>query len=386
MRPVKRLCRLLGIIAAQSFMVFLILKNPLCAKQLQTDSSAVTLQLSFADAAWDGKTIPKGQQCLEYGGNGASPPILVNNIPPQANKLVLEFSDATYKPCDKGGHGIIGYAIPSGSKKITVPAIPGQSFDLPEGFNLIKEHCGADLLMQPGAYIGPCPGLGNLYYVTIKALYESPDKSTSQLLGIGRLDIGTYTDDPSYAFPATITINSKYFFFFHNYYVEINGPRGACKYYDLLRSFTDKGYVVVSQLRNQNMDPVHYAEEAAKQIHTILEAGVPSGNITVSGHSKGGVIALNVAALLQQPDINYIILAGCGINLLAKMYPDPLLVNGKFLSMYANSDNIAGSCNPLLPSTQHWFSTRELVLDSPKGHRLFFEPDAIWLTHIEFAQ
>ena len=46
--------------------------------------------------------------------------------------------------------------------------------------------------MQAGAYIGPCPGLGNLYYVTIKAFNESPDNSTSQVLGIGRLDIGTY--------------------------------------------------------------------------------------------------------------------------------------------------------------------------------------------------
>ena len=152
----------------------------------------ITLHLSFADPIWDGKIIPKGQQCLEFGGNGSSPPILVKDIPPQANKLVLEFSDATYKPCDNGGHGIIGYAIPRGSKEITVPSIPGQTFDLPKEFSLMKEHCGAALLMQAGAYIGPCPGLGNLYYVTIKAFIESPDNSTSQVLGIGRLDIGTY--------------------------------------------------------------------------------------------------------------------------------------------------------------------------------------------------
>jgi len=66
------------------------------------------LTLSFADSLWDGKTIPQGQQCLEYDGKGASPRIIVKNIPAAANKLILEFSDATYRPCDDGGHGIIG--------------------------------------------------------------------------------------------------------------------------------------------------------------------------------------------------------------------------------------------------------------------------------------
>lgn len=166
--------------------------NLINAEQILTKSDVINLNLSLADADWNGKTIPRGQQCKEYGGNGASPRITVKNIPPQVNTLVLEFSDATYKPCDNGGHGVIRYQIPRGSVEITVPSIPGQTFDLPEGFSLIHEHCGAELLMQAGAYIGPCPGLGNVYYVTIKALYESPDKAISQLLGIGQLDIGTY--------------------------------------------------------------------------------------------------------------------------------------------------------------------------------------------------
>jgi hypothetical protein len=192
MTSVKLLCRLKGRFAAQFVLISFIFIAPISPGQINTIIGTISLHLSFADPSWDGKIIPKGQQCIEFGGIGASPPILVKNIPTQANKLVIEFSDATYKPCDKGGHGIIGYVIPPGSKEIKVPSIPGQTFDLPEGFSLIKEHCGADLMMQAGAYIGPCPGLGNVYYATIKAFYESPDKIKSQLLGVGRLDIGTY--------------------------------------------------------------------------------------------------------------------------------------------------------------------------------------------------
>lgn len=186
-----------------------------------------------------------------------------------------------------------------------------------------------------------------------------------------------------YSMPDTINQNSNYLFFFHNYYVEMNGTDGDCKFIDLLRNFTDKGFVVVSQLRNPDMPLTSYANEAAEQIQAILNAGVPPANITVSGHSKGGVIALNVAALLQQPDIKYVILAGCGITPLAHMYPDPLQIKGTFLSLYANSDKIAASCSAILSPVFQGVTTMELILDSPEGHRLFFEPNIIWLTHIE---
>jgi len=152
------------------------------AEQHQSDINLIALKLSFADKEWDGKIIPKGQQCKEYGGNGASPRIKVKNIPSRANKLILEFSDATYYPCDNGGHGIIGYQIPEGTTEIVVPSIPGQTFNLPDGFTMIKEHCGAKLWMQRGAYIGPCPGRGNQYYVVVKAVDESPENSKPKLL------------------------------------------------------------------------------------------------------------------------------------------------------------------------------------------------------------
>ena len=162
------------------------------AEQNFSQVSVVKLDLSFADPNWDGKVIPKGQQCQEYGGNGSSPRINVRNIPIQANKLVIEFSDGTYSPCDNGGHGIISYKIPKGSTEVIVPSIPGQTFDLPDDFELIKEHCGVNLNMKRGAYIGPCPGIGNQYYLIIKAVYEVPGNLEHELLGKGRLEMGTY--------------------------------------------------------------------------------------------------------------------------------------------------------------------------------------------------
>ncbi|MCP3876417.1 MAG: hypothetical protein GY699_25155 [Desulfobacteraceae bacterium] len=169
--------------------------SPVVQSEPEKLMSAVgVLDISFADTQWNGKIIPEGQQCLEYGGNGASPQIQIKNISSKANRLILEFSDATYTPCDNGGHGIISYQISKGTTKIIVPSIPGQTFDLPEGFTLVREHCGKDLGMQPGAYIGPCPGIGNQYYVIVKAVYVSPKNSKPELLGRGRLNLGTFKE------------------------------------------------------------------------------------------------------------------------------------------------------------------------------------------------
>lgn len=162
------------------------------ADQNASHTLVVELDLSFADPAWNGRVIPKGQQCLEFGGNGSSPPIKVKDIPVQANKLIVEFSDGTYAPCDNGGHGIVSYKLREGSKEVVVPSIPGQTFDIPNIFEIIKEHCGKNLDMKRGAYIGPCPGIGNQYYLIVKAVYEAPDKSKNMLLGKGRLEMGTY--------------------------------------------------------------------------------------------------------------------------------------------------------------------------------------------------
>jgi len=186
----------------------------------------------------------------------------------------------------------------------------------------------------------------------------------------------------SYTLPANVDTTAHYFFFFHNYYVEVNGPHGDCRYFDLLNAFAKEDVIVVSEVRTDIVSSKDYAKKAAQQIQTLLAAGVPPENITISGHSKGGVIALHVSSLLQQPDIKYIILAGCGIKPLAQAYPEPSTIKGTFLSLYANSDKIAENCNAVLLSSGQGLSSREIILDSPEGHRLFFKPDRIWLEPI----
>lgn len=190
---------------------------------------------------------------------------------------------------------------------------------------------------------------------------------------------GAHADAPSYGMPPTVNPSAKYLFFFHNYYVETKGPDGDCKYYDILQTFTDKGFVVISELRPKDASVVEYAKKGTTNIQKLLDAGVPAENITVAGHSKGAVIAIQIASLLGKPKVNYVIMAGCGIKGLEKAYPDFTLLKGNILSIYATSDKIAGSCSQALSQAKQDITSKEIALESAAGHQLFFKPTKVWV-------
>ena len=163
-----------------------------CTTALAAET-ANKLQVSFADAKWDGKTIPYGQQCGRDNGKGATPPLIIKNIPPEANAIIFEYSDRTYAPMDDGGHGKIGYSIQPGTTEVQVPSIPGNTMSLPEGFFLVAPHSNP-AWDSAGAYLPPCSGgRGNSYYVTVKAVTQSGDKKQKpKVLATTKLNLGTY--------------------------------------------------------------------------------------------------------------------------------------------------------------------------------------------------
>lgn len=134
-------------------------------------ANAAGLQARLDAPGWDGKTIPQGQQCHRFGGHGATPRIAVSDIHPGTRALVLAFSDHDYPPMNHGGHGVIGYLLPSASHgTIVVPSVPGQTFDLPAGFFMVHAQANPSF-DTAGAYLPPCSGGRNhLYYVTVQAV------------------------------------------------------------------------------------------------------------------------------------------------------------------------------------------------------------------------
>lgn len=122
------------------------------------------LSVAFADPAWDGKKIPKGQQCRKFGGQGATPSLIVSGIPAEANAIVVEFNDKSYQKLSyDGGHGKIGFHVTPGAGTATLPAVPGGTSDMPDGVWLVKKNRATGSFSTPG-YLPPCSGGRNNKY------------------------------------------------------------------------------------------------------------------------------------------------------------------------------------------------------------------------------
>ena len=127
-----------------------------------------------------------------------------------------------------------------------------------------------------------------------------------------------------------------------------------------------------------------YAEKVAGQAKKLLAGGVPAKNITVAGHSKGGMIAMAVMSILAEPDIAYVNFAGCGregsgfTGFLRFAEQGAAAARGRLLSAYDRNDQVAGSCKPALEKMTNAV-VRERVLDNGGGHEWFKVPDAKWL-------
>ncbi|MEZ5529634.1 MAG: hypothetical protein R3E57_06825 [Porticoccaceae bacterium] len=157
----------------------------------QTTAEVMPLQVSLADPAWDGQAIPAGQQCKKFGGNGATPPLKISGIPEGANAVIVAFSDRSWFLMDHGGHGMIGFWTGGLLDSVEIPAIAGETFELPQGVFLERQHQGGR--GAPGAYLPPCSGgRGNRYFAEVAAVFKGSGDEPTRLLAEGEVFLGRY--------------------------------------------------------------------------------------------------------------------------------------------------------------------------------------------------
>ena len=184
--------------------------------------------------------------------------------------------------------------------------------------------------------------------------------------------------------PDAIDSNARYLFYMHGFAIELGGPRArSYNYSGILNDIAKRGFVTIGEKRTRVQNEV-YAEKVAGQVRKLLAVGVPAKNITVAGHSKGGMIAMMVMSMLANPEIGYVNFAGCGRKgsgfggHLQFAQNRASMARGLLLSAYDRSDQIAGSCKPALDKMSKAVVT-EQVLEIGGGHELFYTPKAEWL-------
>lgn len=185
--------------------------------------------------------------------------------------------------------------------------------------------------------------------------------------------------------PSVIDPDAKYLFYLHGQAIERGGRHArSYDYQGILGVLADRGFVVIGEERSATNNR-SYAKKIVGQVQKLLSAGAAARNITVAGHSKGGMITLMVMSRLGEPDIAYVNFAGCGMEggsrsdgIARFAEEDASKARGRLLSAYERGDTIAGSCKAAIEKMSDAF-VQERVLDFGGGHELFYRPDNAWI-------
>ncbi len=193
-----------------------------------------------------------------------------------------------------------------------------------------------------------------------------------------------------YEFPDSIDPAKRYLFYLHGRIIEDQGipatspDHGEYEYEAILDKLGGHGFAVISKARPQNTDGVDYAKKIVEQVTTLLNAGVPTKNITVVGASKGASIAIFVSHLLENKEINFVIMAICHPDIVKDLTQGQISLFGNVLSIYDSADGFVGSCQDLFSFSEGKgiSSYDELVLNIGTGHGILYKPLDAWILPI----
>jgi hypothetical protein len=177
---------------------------------------------------------------------------------------------------------------------------------------------------------------------------------------------------------------ARYVIYLHGRIIEDQGPRptherwGVYEYRKILETLAPAG-TVISEQRRSGTDMDQFAEHVARQVRTLIAAGVPPEHITVVGFSKGGGIAIRTSARLKNDKVNFVFLAACGNG---DFSASDLDVRGRILSIYEASDEAGRSCAQLFAKSKSTGERKEIRIATGGGHGAFYRPRQEWTTPV----
>jgi len=173
-------------------------------------------------------------------------------------------------------------------------------------------------------------------------------------------------------------------FFLHNRFIEEHGTEadhpgyGNGHYYEILDAFRSYGFTVHSELRRLGTDARPYARRIVAQVDSLLASGVPPGDITIVGTSKGGYIAQYVSTYLAKPAVNFVFV-GCYRDVDLQQLDD-IDWCGNILTIYEASDPYGVSAlDRKLTSQLAIPRFHEVELHTGLGHGFLFRPLEDWI-------
>jgi hypothetical protein len=184
----------------------------------------------------------------------------------------------------------------------------------------------------------------------------------------------------AYDVPQKIDTKSRYLFYLHGRIVEqgrrpTSPQHGVYEYDQILDTFKQHGFVVISEQRSKGTDVEQYAAKVAGQIKHLIKEGVSPQHITVVGASQGSWIAMLASTYLKNRGINFVLIAGCsGEDELLKL----VNLHGNVLSIYERTD-VAGTCQKVRDDATGIDKYEELELNTGLRHGFIYRPMLEWI-------
>lgn len=195
--------------------------------------------------------------------------------------------------------------------------------------------------------------------------------------------------------PTSIKKNERFLFYLHGGVVTTLGNNainqsmpewGPYEYLSILDSLKRRGFNVISENRKPDVDDIVYARKMASQVDSLFSAGVEPQQILILGASAGWNIALQVADIMGNKSMRYVMMGGCWPD----TYKDyvKMVFNGHFLSVIESTDP-HGTCQKVFEGRQELSSFKEIQLNTGlshgfiyKGHRAWIDPIVAWFNSL----
>jgi pimeloyl-ACP methyl ester carboxylesterase len=182
------------------------------------------------------------------------------------------------------------------------------------------------------------------------------------------------------AVPQKVDNKSRYLFYLHGYIVEAGNTRpvsprfGVYEYEQILETFRQSGFVVISEARKKDPEIEPYARKVAEQVRELLKAGVPLKHITVVGASQGSWIAMLASTYLKNRNLNFVFIAACSAD---KGFLKMVNLHGNVLSIYEKSD-LAQSCRDYRADATGINEWKEVEVNTGLKHGFLYRPMREW--------
>ena len=152
----------------------------------------------------------------------------------------------------------------------------------------------------------------------------------------------------------------------------------SIEYEDILATLAEGGLQVISEVRRpETQIPFNTPTRSPVKSRGYLTHGVPPGQITVVGVSKGGGIAILAASL--PPERPSAIRVSCRLQEKKVLDDQNLTIAGRALSIYEASDEMGISCQPLFSRSSRGSVFKEIRLETGLAHGEFYTPRPEWV-------